>query len=79
MHLACVIGLHVPFDPNEGWNAYSRHGRDGGPARPTRRRRACWSTIIRRCRFIWSARWAQLTGDAIIAGRIVSLAVLFWR
>ena len=25
MHVVCVIGFHVPFDPNEGWNAAFTH------------------------------------------------------
>jgi hypothetical protein len=36
VHTASVVGLHIPFDPNEGWNAYfaQRAMQTGSPYPP---------------------------------------------
>lgn len=76
MHIACVIGLHVPFDPNEGWNAYfAQAAMATGSPYP-----AAKSLMIDNyppLSFFLIGGFAKLTGDAVIAGRIVALAALF--
>ena len=76
MHIACVIGLHVPLDPNEGWNAYfAQAAMTTGSPYP-----AAQSLMIDNyppLSFYVVGAVAWLTGDAVIAGRIVALAALF--
>ncbi len=76
MHIACVIGFHVPFDPNEGWNAYfAQAAAATGSPYP-----AAQSLMINNyppLSFYLVGALARLTGDAVIAGRIVALASLF--
>ena len=76
MHIVCVIGFHVPFDPNEGWNAYfTQAAMATGSPYP-----AAQSLMIDNyppLSFYLVGALAALTGDAVIAGRIVALAALF--
>jgi 4-amino-4-deoxy-L-arabinose transferase-like glycosyltransferase len=76
MHVVCVIGLQVPFDPNEGWNAAFAHAvlATGSPYPPAQ------SLMINNyppLSFYLVAAVSKVTGDAIVAGRIVALAALF--
>jgi hypothetical protein len=76
MHIVCVIGFHVPFDPNEGWNAAFTHLAlsTGSPYPPPH------SLLINNyppLSFYLVGAISWETGDAIIAGRIVALASLF--
>ena len=75
VHVVSVVGLQIPFDPNEGWNAYftqmamttgSPYPRDGG-------------LLVNNyppLSFYAIAGLTRIVGDAIIAGRIVSLLAL---
>jgi hypothetical protein len=76
MHVACVIGLQVPFDPNEGWNAYFAQAAltTGSPYPPAH------SLMINNyppLSFYLVGAIAKITGDAIVAGRVVALFALF--
>lgn len=75
VHAISVVALHVPFDPNEGWNAYFAQlaMRTGSPYPPVD------SLLVNNyppLSFYVSGEIARITGDAIIAGRIVSLLAL---
>ncbi|HEX4302579.1 MAG TPA: glycosyltransferase family 39 protein [Rhizomicrobium sp.] len=75
MHIVCVIGFHVPFDPNEGWNAAFTQAvlKTGSPYPPP------GGLLINNyppLSFYLVAAISQITGDAIVAGRIVALAAL---
>ncbi len=75
VHAVSVVALHVPFDPNEGWNAYFAQlaMRTGSPYPPVD------SLLVNNyppLSFYVSGEIARITGDAIIAGRIVSLLAL---
>jgi hypothetical protein len=75
MHVACVIGFHVPFDPNEGWNAYFTQAAvtTGSPYPPAD------GLLINNyppLSFYVVGAIAKLTGDAILAGRIIALVAL---
>ncbi|MEI9990779.1 MAG: 6-pyruvoyl-tetrahydropterin synthase-related protein [Rhizomicrobium sp.] len=76
MHIACVVGLHVPFDPNEGWNAYfAQAAMTTGSPYP-----AAGSLLIDNyppLSFYLVGAVGKLSGDAVVAGRIVALAALF--
>lgn len=73
MHIACTIGLHVPFDPNEGWNAYfAQAAITTGSPYP-----AAQSAMVDNyppLSFYVVGIVAKIVGDAVIAGRIVALA-----
>ncbi|MEI9995854.1 MAG: glycosyltransferase family 39 protein [Rhizomicrobium sp.] len=74
-HVACVLGLQIPFDPNEGWNAYFTQAAmaAGSPYPPPQ------SLMIDNyppLSFYLVGAVAKLTGDAIVAGRLVALAAL---
>ncbi len=76
MHIVCVIGFRVPFDPNEGWNAAFAHAvlATGSPYPPAQ------SLMVNNyppLSFYLVAALSKITGDAIVAGRIVALAALF--
>ena len=75
LHLVCVIGFHVPFDPNEGWNAYFAQvtWATGSPYPPAQ---GLMTNNYPPLSFYLIAAIGKLTGDAIIAGRIVSLTAL---
>ena len=72
---AAVAGLHVPLDPNEGWNAYHAWAAmHGGPLYPGPR-----SYMINNyppLSFYVVGTLGGLLGDNIVAGRIVSLLSL---
>ena len=70
-----MTGLHVPLDPNEGWNAYhALAAMSGGPLYPPARQlpgqQLSAAVLLRR------RRRGMVTGDEIVAGRIVSLLSL---
>ena len=72
VHVVSVIGLRVPFDPNEGWNAYFAElaMRTGSPYPPA------GGFLVNNyppLSFYLIGRLAQINGDAIVMGRIVSL------
>lgn len=68
-----AIGLHVPFDPNEGWNAYhAAAAMAGGPLYPPAGSYMVNNYPPLSFYFVGALGWCL--GDAIIAGRIVSLA-----
>jgi hypothetical protein len=75
MHIACVIGLQVPFDPNEGWNAYFTQMAltTGSPYPPAH---SLLTNNYPPLSFYLVGAVARVTGDAVIAGRFVSLAAL---
>lgn len=75
IHIASVIGFHVSFDPNEGWNAYFAQlaMRTGSPYP------APHGFMIDNyppLSFYLIGALGKLFGDALIAGRIVALAAL---
>jgi hypothetical protein len=75
-HLACILSFHVPFDPNEGWNAYFTQAAlaTGSPYPPA------GGTMINNyppLSFYVVGALARLVGDAIVAGRIIALIALF--
>jgi hypothetical protein len=75
VHAVSVVGLRVPFDPNEGWNAYfaQRATLTGSPYPPD------GSLMINNyppMSFFFVGTLAHVLGDAIITGRIVSLLAL---
>jgi hypothetical protein len=72
-HIVCTIGLQVPFDPNEGWNAYfAQAAIAGGSPYPTAQ-----SAMVNNyppLSFYIVGLLSKIVGDAVIAGRIVALA-----
>ena len=75
IHTASVVGLHVPFDPNEGWNAYfaQRAMQTGSPYPPD------GGFMINNyppLSFFIIGSLAHTLGDAIVVGRIVALLAL---
>lgn len=70
-----IVPLHVPLDPNEGWNAYnSLHAMTGSVLYP-----AAESLLTNNyppLSFYVVGAFGWLTGDDIVAGRIVSLISL---
>jgi hypothetical protein len=75
MHLACIVGLQVPFDPNEGWNAYfAQAALTTGSPYPSAQ-----SLMVNNyppLSFYLVGALGKLIGDAIVAGRLVSLFAL---
>lgn len=70
------IGVHVPLDPNEGWNAYhATAAMTGGPLYPPPT--AYLVNNYPPLSYYVVGFASLLTGDAIIAGRIVSLLAFF--
>ncbi len=66
-----TIGLHVPLDPNEGWNAYLAAAAMAGHAYPDQH-----GYIVNNyppLSFYVVGVLARLVGDNIIAGRMISL------
>jgi hypothetical protein len=66
-----VIGLHVPLDPNEGWNAYLAADAIAGHAYPD-----AHSYVVNNyppLSFYLVGMFGRVVGDNIIAGRIISL------
>ena len=74
-HAIAVIGLRLPLDPNEGWNAYHAAAAMGaGPLYPGPQ-----SFMVDNyppLSFYLVGAFGHLLGDNIIAGRIVSLLSL---
>jgi hypothetical protein len=75
VHVLGVIGFHVPFDPNEGWNAAFAKAviATGSPYPPPR------GLLVNNyppLSFYLVAAVSRLTGDAIVAGRLVALLAL---
>ncbi len=75
VHVLSVIGLHVPFDPNEGWNAYFAQMAmaNGTPYPPD------GSFLVNNyppLSFFAIGELGRFVGDNIFAGRIVSLLAL---
>jgi len=75
VHVVSVLGFHVPFDPNEGWNAYFAQMamRSGTPYPPD------GGFMINNyppLSFYLVGAIGKLLGDNIVAGRIVSLLAL---
>jgi len=69
-----TIALHVPIDPNEGWNAYlAQAAISGRTLYPS----GDFVNNYPPLSFYLVAALGQLTGDAIIAGRILSLCSFF--
>lgn len=75
MHVACVIGFQVPFDPNEGWNAYFTQAAmaAGTPYPPPH---GLMINNYPPLSFYVIGAVGKLTADTIVAGRVVSLAAL---
>ncbi|MGZ6006254.1 MAG: glycosyltransferase family 39 protein [Rhizomicrobium sp.] len=75
VHVVSVVGVQVPFDPNEGWNAYfSQLAMATGTPYPPE-----GSLLINNyppLSFFIVGELGRLVGDAIVAGRIVSLMAL---
>ncbi|HWC63601.1 MAG TPA: hypothetical protein VG501_08255, partial [Rhizomicrobium sp.] len=73
---ALVIGAHVPLAPNEGWNAYLAKAAIGGaPLYPQSA-----SLMINNyppLSFYIVGALSHVTGDAIVAGRLLSLISFF--
>ena len=66
-----VIGLHVPLDPNEGWNAYLARAAMAGHVYPD-----AHGYVVNNyppLSFYIVGAFAKLLGDGIIAGRVISL------
>ena len=74
-HAIAVIGLRLPLDPNEGWNAYHAAAAMGaGPLYPGPQ-----SFMVDNyppLSFYFVGALGRLLGDNIVAGRIVSLLSL---
>ena len=71
---AFAIGAHVPLDPNEGWNAYlARAAISGGPLYP----QGLMTNNYPPLSFYVVGALSTITGDPIVAGRLVSLIAFF--
>jgi len=75
LHVISVVGYQIPFDPNEGWNAYFAQlaMRTGSPYPPA------VGLLVNNyppLSFYIIGGIARITGDAIVAGRLVSLLAL---
>ncbi len=68
VHVVSLIGLHVPFDPNEGWNAYFAQAAVHGSPYP-----AASSLMTNNYPPLSFYFIGLLGGDAIITGRVVAL------
>src|SRR5579862_1945705 len=66
-----VLTHHVPLDPNEGWNAYfTRIAMSGGPLYPAG---DLVTNVYPPLSFYLVGLAGLVTGDTILAGRIVAL------
>ncbi|HEY5239287.1 MAG TPA: glycosyltransferase family 39 protein [Rhizomicrobium sp.] len=74
--VVATIGLHVPLDPNEGWNAYhAMRAMSGAPLYP-----GAHSFLVNNyppLSFYVVGTFGRALGDNIIAGRILSLLGFF--
>ena len=69
-----IIAAHVPLDPNEGWNAYlDRAAISGGPLYP----QGLMINNYPPLSFYIIGALSTITGDPIVAGRLVSLVAFF--
>jgi len=69
-----MIAAHVPLDPNEGWNAYlDRAAISGGPLYP----QGLMINNYPPLSFYIVGALSTITGDPIVAGRLVSLIAFF--
>ncbi|MBS0472813.1 MAG: glycosyltransferase family 39 protein [Proteobacteria bacterium] len=75
LHIASVIGFHISFDPDEGWNAAFTQlvQATGSPYPPAH---SLLTNNYPPLSFYVVAAVTRLTGDAIVAGRLVALAAL---
>ena len=71
---AFVIAAHIPLDPNEGWNAYlARAAVSGTPLYP----QGLMINNYPPLSFYIVGALGRITGDPIVAGRLVSLISFF--
>src|SRR5215472_15267788 len=71
--ILAAVFLHVPLDPNEGWNAYrAAAAMSGAPLYPPAD--ALFFNNYPPLSFYLVGAFGRLVGDNIVAGRIVSLA-----
>jgi hypothetical protein len=74
-----AIASHIPLDPDEGWNAYlARAAVSGGPLYP--QAADPWALMTNNyppLSFYLIGALGTITGDAIVAGRLVSLVAFF--
>jgi hypothetical protein len=71
---AFVIAAHIPLDPNEGWNAYlARAAVSGSPLYP----QGLMINNYPPLSFYIVGALGRITGDPIVAGRLVSLISFF--
>jgi hypothetical protein len=74
-HVISTIGLAVPFDPNEGWNAYhALAAMSGAPLYPDPH--SYMTNNYPPLSFYAVGALGRATGDYIVAGRVLSLAAL---
>lgn len=75
LHIASIIGFHISFDPDEGWNAAFAQlvQTTGSPYPPAD---SLLTNNYPPLSFYVVAAVTKLTGDAIVAGRLVALAAL---
>jgi len=75
VHTISVVGLQIPFDPNEGWNAtFAELAMHTGNPYPS-----AGGLLVNNyppLSFYLIGEVARITGDAIVAGRLVSLLAL---
>jgi hypothetical protein len=72
---ALAIGAHVPLDPSEGWNAYlAKAAMSGGPLYP---QDGLMINNYPPLSFYIVGALSRITGDPIVAGRLVSLISFF--
>jgi hypothetical protein len=75
VRVVMILGLPFPFDPNEGWNAYLTAGMlHGGKLYPGHE--AYLVNNYPPLSFYVVGLIGQLTGDLIVAGRLVSLVAV---
>ena len=71
---AFAVAAHVPLDPNEGWNAYLAHAAiSGSPLYP----QGLMINNYPPLSFYIVGALGRITGDPIVAGRLVSLISFF--
>ncbi len=71
-----VIGVHVPLDPNEGWNAYLAMAAMAGHTYPD-----AHGYVVNNyppLSFYVVGVVGRIVGDAVVAGRILSLVAFLW-